>query len=618
MRIKKRSLIFACITLVALIGLRGIDYFVSSGNNSSIYLPIVLNGPSLPSFSSGQLNLIDGSENAFNNLHADYTFQAVDTFLSTNEDDFFIMYNGFITDIDEFDIDISPTEITFHGLWYDWINQLTFFTLDYEGKIIGTNVILWAGEQSLEVNLIDENGQPVNANVTLKLANNLNISATQTSMNGGVTFDYLPSETVIIEAITSDNRFTTLTAFPDPEFSSITIQIPDNTLPSEIDNNDFSQGTAGWVIGSAPVSLIPHVENPGPQTGTNVFVSPDGIPLQRNAQTISYVENATTQNSLDLISSNVDLSLNTLGEEPQSISRAFSTHVGVTSVLIRYRFETDEVPGGYFGSQFDDYFSIVIHSQQNGTFYKEENSMNGLGISAFDANGSTAWREVTMSVDSDGDIIQIDLTVSNVEDPNLDSRLIVDEVIEVGCYEGSFDPATECCGINGPFPQVNGECPLCGNTQYDPSNQCCYADNIVDKFTIYDLDACPNRVARPNYFPSYNGCGSKGGIRFPDSPSGADFSIACNYHDICYGFCNKDKSFCDSLFYHEMIAACTEKHAGNSEALEKCGTAAALYYLAVAEFGEFAYDDAQKEGCICCECTSLDTEPYIETINTTK
>jgi hypothetical protein len=56
--------------------------------------------------------------------------------------------------------------------------------------------------------------------------------------------------------------------------------------------------------------------------------------------------------------------------------------------------------------------------------------MNGLGFAAFDADGKTAWRELSLPVDTAGDIIQIDATVANVADEFFDSQVVLDFIAE--------------------------------------------------------------------------------------------------------------------------------------------------------------------------------------------
>lgn len=98
-------------------------------------------------------------------------------------------------------------------------------------------------------------------------------------------------------------------------------------------------------------------------------------------------------------------------------------------IKVRYRFVTSEVPGGYFGTRYNDYFSVSIRSQGGSGNITESNSMNGLGLGAFDASGATAWRDATLNV-SENDVVQVDITVANVADGLLDSHVIVDFIEE--------------------------------------------------------------------------------------------------------------------------------------------------------------------------------------------
>src|SRR5262249_31582347 len=161
------------------------------------------------------------------------------------------------------------------------------------------------------------------------------------------------------------------------------------------------QGTQGWDVGSAPVQIVPHDEGAGAQGSTG-----------------------TSQVMLAGAATNNDLVLNTSDEGEQAIARSFTTKAGTTSVTVRYRFITSEVPGGYFGSQYNDYFRVTIRSQQGGGSVHESNSMNGLGLAAFDAAGATAWREQTLQVNKLGDTVQVDVAVANVADGLFDSQLV--------------------------------------------------------------------------------------------------------------------------------------------------------------------------------------------------
>ncbi len=124
-----------------------------------------------------------------------------------------------------------------------------------------------------------------------------------------------------------------------------------------------------------------------------------------------------------------DVVISTGGVEgATSISRTFVTKPSTKTVKIRYRFITSEVPAGYFGTKYNDYFSLSVKSS-GGNSAADSRSMNSLGLGAFDASGSTDWRETSMSV-TGGEAVGIDIAVANVGDDLYDSMLVVDFVEE--------------------------------------------------------------------------------------------------------------------------------------------------------------------------------------------
>ena len=123
-----------------------------------------------------------------------------------------------------------------------------------------------------------------------------------------------------------------------------------------------------------------------------------------------------------------DLKLSTSGEGQQSISRTFEVEDGIKSVTVRFRFITSEVPGGYFGTEFNDFYNVSIRTLAGGGEITEGNSMNGLGLAAFDAAGATTWFETELPIAEGGDTVQVDVAVANVADGFLDSDVIVEIV----------------------------------------------------------------------------------------------------------------------------------------------------------------------------------------------
>jgi hypothetical protein len=123
------------------------------------------------------------------------------------------------------------------------------------------------------------------------------------------------------------------------------------------------------------------------------------------------------------------LSIFTAGREgPTSASHSFTTQSTTRSVKVTYQFVTSEVPAGFFGSQYNDYYSVAIQSP--GSNVSDASSMNSLGRGAFNTVGATSDRSITLSVEG-GSVVQVIGTVSNVGDGAYDSRLIIDSIEEI-------------------------------------------------------------------------------------------------------------------------------------------------------------------------------------------
>lgn len=263
----------------------------------------------------------------------------------------------------------------------------------------GTRELFWsnsvlAGSNTLTGTIVDENGQPIDGiTITAKLGDDQNINSTAVSSDGGkFQFTNFPNRTMILEAVASGNRFATTAVRGDQ--GSVELKLLGFNEPTPVVNDDLFD-LSGWVIGNAPVQIITE-------------------------------DSGTRQAQKDKI-----LRLTTQDQGPQSISRTFPTEPGTKNVAFNFRFITSEVPGGYFGSQYNDYYNITIRSKSGGKV-SDGRTMNDLGLSAFDDNGATAWRELSLEVNEEGDTVQIDLMVANVADGALDSSL---EITTVGEQE---------------------------------------------------------------------------------------------------------------------------------------------------------------------------------------
>src|SRR5262249_52938982 len=286
---------------------------------------------------------------------------------------------------------ISAREIRADGVLVDGKNEIRLDAVNSQFFPVSYSTMVWAGSNTVRVSLAHPDGQPLKgmAVVTAKLGDDQSIVKRAVAVNGTAVLKNLPGRTIFFEAKAGKSY-----GFVGAFGGDATTRIVMNTVgaPSPVDNNDFSLGTDGWNIGTAPGEIV--------DGGAGRLRDPV----------------------------NKNLILHTSGEGEQVIFRTFHTEKGVSNVSLRYRFITSEVPGGYFGSRFNDYFRVTLRGGVKQS--SDSNSMNGLGLAAFDfATGTTAWREVTFKVNPKGDVVQAEVAVANVADGLLDSAVEV-ELIE--------------------------------------------------------------------------------------------------------------------------------------------------------------------------------------------
>ena len=384
----------------------------------------------------GAVTLAGVSTTAFNPTDAQLIFTLADArFWEHDRSDTVLTVND--QEVPGTSVVVDADSIRATGVLTDGRNLIQLASVDDVGRPLYFADAVWAGDSTLQVSLVSEDGAAFleEAAVKVGLVDDQRVHADTTTNTGSASFSNVPASTVLIQATASGNRMGALGVMGNAGTATVTIL--GFASPSTVDNNDFSQGTDGWNVGSAPVQITSHVEETGPVPGTNLIglrVSPsvpDAEREQRDLVARQRLTDASSPAASALAIVDNDLQLSTAGEGAQYVSRTFQTDPDVSAVRLRYRFVTSEVPGGYFGSQFNDYFAVSIRSQNGGDLVFDVNSMNGLGLAAFDASGSTAWRDVTLTVDVDGDVIQADIGVANVADGLLDSQIIVDFVEEV-------------------------------------------------------------------------------------------------------------------------------------------------------------------------------------------
>ncbi|WP_377476449.1 MAG: calcium-binding protein [Microcoleus anatoxicus] len=437
--------------------------------NSGTYLLVVgqfkgdtnykLNLSALPlgDFSSkAQISLSGVSETTVNPVNSSIKFNVSDGSFSTNPVNFLVFKNQEL--IPQSALEISENSISIPSGLTEGRNDIDIYVKDNQSLRLLTDATLWAGSRTLNVTIRDKNGQPVSDTIVkAKLGDNQDVLAeAKTSGDGRVSFPNLPNRTIVLDALGSEGRFASAAATGNA--GAVVLTLKGFDAPSLINNNDLSLGKDGWNIGNAPVSLLQNEKpvgsvqqrsqalmiTPGLQSSNlnassfetnqrNIEVTPKeqaSIVSSLNRTTSQTSDTNSEQDIKEDSSTGIDLVLGTSGQGEKSISRTFTTKPGTENVTLRYRFITSEVPGGYFGSQYNDYYSVSLRSLKGGGLETDGNTMNGLGRAAFDANGATEFREVTLPVSKDGDTIQVDIGVANVADGILDSQVVVDEIRE--------------------------------------------------------------------------------------------------------------------------------------------------------------------------------------------
>ena len=274
---------------------------------------------------------------------------------------------------------------------------LSLFALDINGFPIFETFDLYFGNISMPVNLIFSNGSAASGvTVTANLTDYPSVSQSGTTdANGTIIFTNVPLRSISITARTTDNQVGILGTAPSTAGSTVVLMPLQNTT----------------------------------SLAKNVILD------EKNPQNISFSNTHAIYSSYNNRLNVPGFSIATLGEGLRVTSRYFTSEANSTAIYVRYKFITSEVPGGFFGSQYNDYFSVVIRSE-SGQFRIASQSMNGLGLGAFDfASGETDWFTLTLPLTGTPELIRIDVGVANVGDDLYQSSVTVDRIVNEVCEQ---------------------------------------------------------------------------------------------------------------------------------------------------------------------------------------
>ncbi|KAL2120821.1 hypothetical protein VTJ04DRAFT_4848 [Mycothermus thermophilus] len=320
--------------------------------------------------------------------------------------------------------------------------SITVAAFDTAGTPILQSFSLLFGSISMPVRVLDENGVPVSG-VVVRADATVYPGIAQngtTDSNGLVTFTSLAATTIGLFTQTSDNKIGVSGVAATSQTVTIRL-IPflpaSNTTDFNVDN-----GITGW-------------------TGGRI----QDLKLKKRAPGL-------------VVSTDSTYSLQMAHAEPR-------IYPFTKSVYIKYKFLTYEVPGGYFGTQYNDYFIVSIRSN-TGASTAVSRSMNELGRGAFDANGATDWYTLILPTDEVTEWVNFNVGVSNVADNKYGSAVIVDKIGDLKCDE---------CGSCETCPGDPMCQPMC---QEPPQRSCAFYSECAEARLRCGADGYPIRYGQKN------------------------------------------------------------------------------------------------------------------------
>jgi len=212
-----------------------------------------------------------------------------------------------------------------------------------------------------------------------------------------------------------------------------------NTLPLpplNSSNLNFSQGLTGWAVTSGVSLVAPTGDDAATGVGTAAELYAAPLAEKPLAGAATRQLNANFLGGPPVIAPDrppadpgaANLWAYTYGiPGPQFARSRIVTTPGSARLVLRYRFYTQEIPAGYYGTPYDDSYGVLAISS-SGAVTQDINSMNSLGLGAFDASGLTGWRELAVPVNPSGDTVEVMLFVSNAIDGYFDAGLEVSTV----------------------------------------------------------------------------------------------------------------------------------------------------------------------------------------------
>lgn len=390
--------------------------------------------------SPGRLKLVNVDSKTFNPVGSTVLVDLEGASFPALNQAITVIANDRILEGDQFFV--SGNRITIPNLLSDGKNDLQIMTFDSDGGGLSLDESIWAGSNTVRVHVYRNNTLLTNSDVVAELADDKAVKVTVSSNQFGIAeVSNIPIRTIFFTAKYQNQARTSVEVINSN--ADINLSFNSQSVASDIDNNKFEVGLQGWDVSRASsVELVPHVEDnisdilafsAKPLVATRsesiasmTYEEQRAYRGRMNQSLKAVVKSSSLMSPLD---QDNDLSLSTGGVlGPSEVSRTFRTKVGTQFVKIRYKFISSEIPGGYFGTNWNDGYYVYMGSREG--YFQDAKSMNTMGLSAFTANGASDWMELYLPVMTVGDTVDLYASVSNVGDSNYDSQIVIDYVEE--------------------------------------------------------------------------------------------------------------------------------------------------------------------------------------------
>ncbi len=310
-------------------------------------------------------------------------------------------------------IHVTEDSIAVNARAFPGLNVLEISCNDSGNKSVIQKWEFISGERTLRVQVVDANGIPVSGAKILATVSKTPLVEVSgmTRPDGYATFSNLIYGTVPLSTFVEGKG----SAIGFGGSGETVLQLKEIGSPSLIDNNDFHLGLDGWDVGNAPVEIVLYSQD----QPVVAFAAPEKNSTLKSVRTLAgAVETAAVGLPYKWIQ------LRSSGEGPQSISRTFQTRQGTKRVRILYVFSTGEFPRWY-QSQYNDAFSLQLRSKKLGPAEPVQGTVNMYAMSSYRWDGALPAQEYALKTDPSGDVVQLDISVSNVGDDKVDSSVLI-------------------------------------------------------------------------------------------------------------------------------------------------------------------------------------------------